>query len=132
MTTHQQQAGLYTRLQEVLGTEPATTLMMMLPTKGELATRNDLDLLRTELREEMNGLRGEMNGLRDEMHGFRVEVNERLTETRSELKSEMRELRATMRDYDVALRGFVRTFLTTQAATVIAIVGIVLGFERLT
>ena len=47
---------LFRRLQEVLGEEEATTLMERLPPEGydRLATRQDLDLAKQELRAEIN------------------------------------------------------------------------------
>lgn len=39
MTSHAERNALYSRLQEVLGAEPAATLMTMLPSGDVLATK---------------------------------------------------------------------------------------------
>jgi hypothetical protein len=60
---------LYDALEASIGSRPAATMMAHLPPVGfaDLATRADLDGLRSELRGEMAGLRGEMAELRAEV-----------------------------------------------------------------
>lgn len=65
--TEESRHRLYQRLGEVLGEEQATTLMEHLPPVGwaDVATKRDLDVLRTELRLEFAAFREEM---RVELH----------------------------------------------------------------
>lgn len=65
MTTEAKREALYSRLQEVLGDEPATTLMAMYT--GEPATKTDLFEVRDELRAEMAELRIDIREIRAAM-----------------------------------------------------------------
>ena len=64
---------LYTRLEELLGQEPTSTLMSLLPPVGwaDVATKDDLRMLGLELRGEITELRAE---LRDEIAGLRLDI----------------------------------------------------------
>ena len=85
--------------------------MAMLPQRDELATKNDLLGVRDELR-------GEIASVRDDLRGD-------LAALRGELKGEMSQLRLEM-------SGFIRTFITVQATTVVGVTGIVYALVRLT
>jgi hypothetical protein len=69
---------LHQRLDDVLGHDEAGTLMSSLPPIDwtQLATRDDLLVLRTEL----GGFRTELGGFRIELDGFRAEVDRRFVE----------------------------------------------------
>lgn len=58
MASQQDQLALRDRLREILGPDPAATLMAMLPQRDELATKNDLLGVRDDLRGELAVLRG--------------------------------------------------------------------------
>jgi hypothetical protein len=60
---------LYQKLQEVLGQEEATTLMEHLPTGGvgQLATKNDLLAVRTDLERKIDGLDHKVDAVRHEL-----------------------------------------------------------------
>jgi hypothetical protein len=62
MVHEQSRRLLFSRLEEVLGVDEAGTLMEHLPPAGwaDLATRQDVDQLRTEMRTEMQSLRYEL------------------------------------------------------------------------
>jgi hypothetical protein len=68
--------ALYNRLGEVIGPENAETLMSSLPLQpaAQLATKDDVGGLRTEMHELRTELRTEMHELRTEMHELRTEV----------------------------------------------------------
>lgn len=66
MTSTADRLRLYQHAKESWGDEPARTLMELLPVDpNDLATKADLALLRSELREEMATFRGE---IRAELH----------------------------------------------------------------
>ena len=71
MLTEDDRRNLYEALEESLGVRPAATLMAMLPPVGwaDVATRQDVEALRAELRGEMAEVRGEMAELRAELRG---------------------------------------------------------------
>ncbi len=105
--TERQRRGVFTRLEEVLGTETADHLMQMLPrvTNDELATRSDLQATATLLRGEMAELRAELKG--------------EMAELRAELKGEMAELRADVR---TEIAGLQRWMAGIGAANAVAVV----------
>lgn len=74
MTTEARRNALYSRLQEVLGDEPAATLMTMLP-GGEPATKTDLEDVRS--------------GLKADLEVVRSELKADIAEVRSELKADI-------------------------------------------
>jgi hypothetical protein len=106
MTSQARQSELYARLQEVLGPQPAETLMTLFTTRADLATKSDLTELRMELSGEVAGLRGELKG---EMAG---------------LREDMRQLRSE-------LSSFVRTFVVAQLTAMVALTGIFVAVTRL-
>lgn len=114
MTTEAKRNALYSRLQEVLGDEPAATLMAMYT--GEPATKTDL----IEARDE---LRGEMSAMRDELRG-------EISSLRLELKGDIAEIREDIRELRFAVQSNVRTFVVTQTSTVLAVAAIVLAYDR--
>ena len=78
---------LYTRLEELLGQEPTSTLMSLLPPVGwaDVASKDDLRMLglevraeisevRTELADFRTEVRGEISAVRTELAGFRADV----------------------------------------------------------
>lgn len=65
MTNHARQSELYARLEEVLGRQPAETLMTMLPISDQYATKADLADLATK--GDLSGLRQDVRELRSEL-----------------------------------------------------------------
>ncbi|MFP3881066.1 MAG: hypothetical protein ACLFWH_01965 [Actinomycetota bacterium] len=117
MTSQQDQLALRSQLEEILGQKHAATLMTMLPQGNNLATKDDLVALRDELKGDIGDLRSEISSMRSEM------------EHRFATRDDLLELR---RDFDVSLRAFVRTFIATQAGTVVGMTGIFYALVRLT
>ena len=79
---------------------------------ANLATKADLQLLRSEMRELAASLSGEMAEFRGEMRGemseLRGEMRIEMSELRGEMRSEMSGLRGEMRSEISGLRGEVR------------------------
>ena len=82
---------LYRRLSDQLGPETTELLMSRMPLTptNELATRTDVELVRTELRSEMADLRSELRG---EMADLRTDLRTEMAEMKSELKSDLTRL----------------------------------------
>ena len=119
MTTGQERTALTDLLGEVLGVAHATTLMSMLAAhdRDDLATKADLSALREELKGEMSELHTEVAAIRQEM----------------DLKFATKDDLLAMRDgFDSAFHSYVRTFIATQAATVVGVTGIVYALTQLT
>jgi hypothetical protein len=92
-------------------------MMAMFAVSENVATKDDVANLGSELRGEMRELRSEMTMLRQEM------------ELRYATKDDLIDLR---RDFQTTLGSFVRTFISVQAASMIGLAGIVFAIVRLT
>ena len=110
MTPDAERIAPYARLQEMLGSRPADTLVAMIRPRDELATKSYLNVVKEDLRSEMRELSRE---LRTDM-----------AELRGDLKGEMTEIR-------VDLRSQARTFVVTQTATVFGVSGLVVATQQL-
>lgn len=100
--------SLYQRLEAVLGTPEADTMMSYLPPQGwgEVATKGDLALLR-----------GDFDSLRREWHAelavVRAEIRAEIAAVRSDLGAEIAGLRAELYR---SQRGVVLTLVTVMVA----------------
>lgn len=124
--TVERHTELQDRLREVLGEQPAATLWGMLPGREDLATKTDLSELENSLRGEVVGVREELNGeiseLRTDLAMLHTEITHRYA-TRDDLF-------AVVNDFNEGMRGYVRTFIVVQAATVVGMSGILFGLLR--
>lgn len=92
-------------------------MMAMFAASENVATKDDLTALGTDLRAEMGALRTDVAMLRQEM------------ELRFATKGDLVDLR---RDFETTLGSFVRTFISVQPASMIGLAGIVFAIVRLT
>lgn len=89
---------LHTRLEQVLGSDEAATLIAYLPPVGwqDVVTKRDLDAavatLRGEFGGEMGTLRGEFGVLRAEFGELRGEFGELRGELKAEIRTQTRSL----------------------------------------
>ena len=106
--TEARRLDLYNRLQEVLGTGPATTLMSHLPASDDLVTKGEFT--------------GFTNG---EFAAFKTEMGEFKTEMR-EFKAEMREFKTEMREFRSEVnQRFDRVFLAVLAGQFVLLAAII-------
>jgi hypothetical protein len=105
--------NLYRKLESVLGTEEANTLMAHLPptTWRDLATRADVDHLGIALRAEIQTLDTKIDHLGTEL---RAEMQTLGTELRSEMQTLGTELRAEMQTLGTELRAEMVTAVNRQ------------------
>ncbi len=83
---------------------------------GEMATRSDIQALRSEMREMRGEIHGEMREMRGEIHS---EIHSEMHEMRSEIHGEMREMRGEMRE--MATRGEMYRVLWIQSASIVGV-----------
>lgn len=90
--TDKDRRDLFNTLEDTLGTNPADTIMELLPNQpaDQLVTRTDMHAFGTELRGEMAELRAELLG---EMAELRTEIRVEMAELRAGLRGEMADLR---------------------------------------
>lgn len=139
MTSHQDRVALEERLRQVLGVDPAGTLIAMLPAQEDLATKTDLALSVSELRTDMAELRTELH---TDMAELRSELRTDMAELHSELRSIRQEMDlkyATKDDlmemkmsFDANFHSYVRSFIATQAGTLVAMTVVFYALVRLT
>jgi uncharacterized coiled-coil DUF342 family protein len=153
MTNQSDQLALRSRLEEVLGRENATTLFAMFAQRDDLATKGELAAVRDELRTDIAEVRSDLTSFRNELKTEIAEVRSDLTSFRNELKTEIAEVRsdltslrvevehrfatkddlfAVVNNFNEAMRGYVRTFIVVQAATVVGMSTILFGLLRFT
>ncbi|MBW3668031.1 MAG: hypothetical protein KY443_02345 [Actinobacteria bacterium] len=102
--TEESRNDLYQGLTEVLGKQRANTLMEHLPPGGwkEVATKQDLRELRSDMRAEFAEFRGEM---RTDFEEFRGEVRAEFEEFRGEVRAELAVFRGEVRTDFQEFRG---------------------------
>ncbi len=68
--------ALYDALAKALGPEPTSHLMSLLPPVGwaDVATKQDLRIVESELRTDFERLRGEFQDLRGDFHELRADL----------------------------------------------------------
>lgn len=95
---------LYTRLQEVLGTGPATTLMSKLEhsQSRNLVTQDQFTAF---TKGEFQDFKTEMGEFKAEMHGFKTEMGDFKTEM-SDFKTEMGGFKTEMGEFKTEMREF--------------------------
>ncbi len=113
MSTPAETASLYAALEQVLGREPAETLMEQLPAGGHVATKKDIRALEVTLRGDLDS---RFNG---------IDAQFEKIDTRFE------KIDDRLYDFHESLRSYARTFLVVQTATVFGVAGIVLGITQL-
>jgi hypothetical protein len=88
---------LFQTLSQQYEPEDARTLIALLSSNDidHLATKDDLDALRTATKADIDGLRAELKG---DMDGLRTELKADMDGLRTELKADIGELRGEMRD----------------------------------
>ena len=100
--------ALHEKVRQVLGDREGDILMEHLPPAGwsHLVSKDDLELNRVVLREEIREVRTE---LRTEMAELRTELKTEMAELRTELKTEMAELRTELKTEMAELRTELKT-----------------------
>ncbi len=96
---------LYARLQEVLGDEPATTLMSYLPTTMDLATIDDIRAMGSGIETLIGRLDDRMDRFEDRMDRFEDRMD-RFEDRMERFEDRMDRFEETMVRFDDRLHGF--------------------------
>lgn len=99
-------------------------MMAMFAVNEDVATKADIDGLRTHLRTQLGDVRTELGDVRTEMAMIRHELD-----LKPATRDDLLDLR---RDFDSNLKSFVRTFISVQAASMVGLTGIFYALIRLT
>jgi hypothetical protein len=120
MSTPGETASLYAALEQVLGREPAETLMEQLPVGGHVATKNDIRALEVTLHGDFNSRFDRIDAQFEKFDARFEKIDDRFEKIDDRLY-----------DFHDSLRSYARTFLVVQTATVFGVAGIVLGITQL-
>lgn len=120
MSTPAETASLYAALEQVLGREPAETLMEQLPAGGHVATQKDIRALEVTLRGDLDSRFDRIDARFDRIDARFEKIDARFEKIDDRLY-----------DFHETLRSYARTFLVVQTATVFGVAGIVLGITQL-
>ena len=143
--TEAQRLALRTSLVDVIGESNATVLMEAMPPidYDNLATRQDLALTAAALTNQTDALRydfdarfGQIDARFARVDARFDQVDARFVAITAELRGEMAELRGELRGEMAELRGGLRSemasmarlLVATQVASMVGVVGLVLGF----
>jgi hypothetical protein len=123
---------LYLRLEEVLGPDPANTMMEHLPPVGwaDVATKQDLEGLRAATRQDLDEVKREVAA---EFRSVRQEMAAEFRSFRTEVAAEFKAFRTEVAGMRHEIVGTMRPELMSQTrAMFLAIVTIVLTMASLT
>jgi hypothetical protein len=115
------------------GDEAAATLMDLLPPLdwSQVATKQDLAELRSDLRAEIADLRGELHreigSVRAEIAGLRADLTGEITGVRAELKSDIADLRS---EVHLRFAEHTRTIVLAVVGSNVALVGLTYAAAR--
>ena len=102
--------------------EKARAAAEAIPDMSDLAEKNDVAELRSELKQDIGELRSE---LKQDIAKLRSELKQDIGELRSELKQDIAELRSELKQDIVGLKAdLYKHMWLMQGATILAIVGI--------
>ena len=124
------------KVTSVLGEQPATTLLALLPSpvEGGFATNNRLDLLETRLRSEILELRGEMRAeianVRAEIAEFRGELRAEIVGLNGELRAEVAGLRTEIAKSALDTIRSMRSMFFQLVGVMVSLGGIALAVAK--
>jgi len=117
---------LYTRLEEVLGSESAGILMQQLPPESGLATRSDI----ADLGAQIGDFAGRVDNLETRMHNLETRMDN--LETRMErMERHMERFDDRLHDFHGALREQTRHFILASTGAMVVLTGVSLGAASL-
>ena len=117
---------LHTRLEELLGQQPTSTLMSLLPPVGwaDVATKDDLRMLGLEVRAEIGQVRTELAEVRTEVREGIATVRAELAEVRSDVREEIAGVRTELAGFSAAVADGQRRLALTLVGAMVSISGI--------
>lgn len=122
MTTETPRVALFQRLNEVLGPDHASTLMIYLPTE-QPATKSDI----TDLKSVIKGVRAEISGLKTDLRETEQRFNQRIDGIDRRLMDH--DLRFD--NIHEAIRQQTRAFILATTATMVTLSALAFGAAAL-
>jgi hypothetical protein len=122
MTTETPRVALFQRLNEVLGPDHASTLMIYLPTE-QPATKSDI----TDLKSVIKGVRAEISGLKSDLRETEQRFNQRMDGIDRRLMHH--DLRFD--NIHEAIRQQTRAFILATTATMVTLSALAFGAAAL-
>jgi len=115
MITDADRRKLHSALAETIGSEPSGLLMELLPPTGwaHLATQQDIDIAKTELRIEI--------------HEFRAELKTDIHDLRTELKADIQGVRDEVKDLGARVDSLFPKLISANIVSMIGLVGLMLA-----
>ena len=126
MSTPAETASLYAALEQVLGREPAETLMEQLPAGGHVATQKDIRAMEVTLRGDLDSRFNGVDAQFDKIDARFEKIDARF----EKIDARFEKIDDRLYNFHESLRSYARTFLVVQTATVFGVAGIVLGITQ--
>ncbi len=126
MITDADRRKLHSALAETIGSEPSGLLMELLPPTGwaHLATQQDIDIAKTELRIEIHEFRAE---LKTDIHDLRTELKADIHNLRTELKADIQGVRDEVKDLGARVDSLLPKLISANIVSMIGLVGLMLA-----
>jgi uncharacterized protein (DUF3084 family) len=133
-------ATLYNALERAIGEEPARLLMERIEQTDEVATKADVADLRRTTKKEIAELRTRMDAgfemvdqrlaVIDQRFATIDQQFERIDERFEKIDQRFEKLDDRLFQFHETLRGYSRTFVTTQAASIVGAVGLAVAMIK--
>lgn len=134
MSTPAKTASLYAALEQVLGREPAETLMGQLPAGGRIASKDDLDVLEVTLRRDFETRFDAVDKRFDAVDKRFEQVDKRFVAVDrrfEQIDDHFQAIEDRLHQLHFSMHGYARTFVVAQVTSIFGAVGLFFGINQL-